>query len=306
MVGDHLDVLIPVFLGEIIIVEAVVLIVQLIFKTGILKKLFEVFSLHSDRDASRELRIHVETLQSDFYGGDPAVVDRHGIVFKISCQGPEILAALLQRYPCGALRRDELVRFVRADFPSVGDEYTLVWEGYKDACDWSKPHYWQVRAITATGDAVPTIFDREKAVLNQVPMKVWSQLQHEGQADFEGKHYTADMVLGTSRRGLKVTYTTDTRPTENIIHFAKDSDLFICEGMFGEEDKRDRALETCHMLYTEAAQLAVQANVRRLWLTHFSPSMPEPELSLPQAAAFFPSVECGFDGKSIDLVFEEE
>ncbi len=149
-------------------------------------------------------------------------------------------------------------------------------------------------------------FDREKAVLNQVPMKVWSQLQHEGQADFEGKHYTADMVLGTSRRGLKVTYTTDTRPTENIIHFAKDSDLFICEGMFGEEDKRDRALETCHMLYTEAAQLAVQANVRRLWLTHFSPSMPEPELSLPQAAAFFPSVECGFDGKSIDLVFEEE
>ena len=39
---------------------------------------------------------------------------------------------------------------------SVGDEYTFVWEGYKDACDWSKLHYWQVRAITATGDAAWT------------------------------------------------------------------------------------------------------------------------------------------------------
>ncbi len=148
-------------------------------------------------------------------------------------------------------------------------------------------------------------FDREKALRNQVPMKVWSKLQHEGKAELDGQHYTADMVLGLPRKGLKITFTTDTRPTENIVRFAQDSDLFICEGMFGEEDKLDRALQTYHMLYSEAANLAVRANVQRLWLTHFSPSMPEPEQYLSKATAIFPSTECGFDGKYIELTYPE-
>lgn len=148
-------------------------------------------------------------------------------------------------------------------------------------------------------------FDREKALQNGVPMKVWSRLQREETVELDGQRYTADMVLGPPRQGLKVTFTTDTRPTENIVRFAQDSDLFICEGMFGEADKRERALQTYHMLYTEAAQLALSAKVKRLWLTHFSPSMPEPEEYLPQAAAIFPSTECGFDGKSIELTYVE-
>ena len=149
-------------------------------------------------------------------------------------------------------------------------------------------------------------FDREKALQNGVPMRVWSVLQHEGTAEWEGQHYTADMILGPPRKGIKVTFTTDTRPTPNIVRFAQNSDLFICEGMFGEKEKRERALQTGHMLYTEAARLAQQANVRRLWLTHFSPSMPDPEVFLPQATALFPSTECGFDGKSTDLCWTEE
>ncbi len=147
-------------------------------------------------------------------------------------------------------------------------------------------------------------FDCEKARLNGVPLRIWSHLQHHGAIDYESRHYTPDMVLGPPRKGLKVTFTTDTRPVENIVRFAADSDLFICEGMFGEEDKRDRALDTYHMLYTEAAQMAQRAKVRRLWLTHFSPSMPDPEEFLPLAAAIFPAAECGFDGKSIDLAYE--
>ena len=52
--------------------------------------------------------------------------------------------------------------------------------------------------------------------------------------------YTPDMVLGPERKGIKVTYTTDTRPTESILRNAKGSDLFICEGMYGEEDKIEK------------------------------------------------------------------
>ncbi len=48
---------------------------------------------------------------------------------------------------------------------------------------------------------------------------------------------TPDMVLGPPRKGLKLTYTTDTRPTNSIRENAKDSDLFICEGMYGEKEK---------------------------------------------------------------------
>ena len=53
--------------------------------------------------------------------------------------------------------------------------------------------------------------------------------------ELDGRILTPDMVLGAPRKGIKVTYTTDTRPTESIRENAKDSDLFICEGMYGEK-----------------------------------------------------------------------
>ncbi len=56
----------------------------------------------------------------------------------------------------------------------------------------------------------------------------------------DGITYTPDMVLGPARKGIKLTYTTDTRPTESILQNAKDSDLFICEGMYGEERKQKK------------------------------------------------------------------
>ncbi len=148
-------------------------------------------------------------------------------------------------------------------------------------------------------------FDKEKAIANQVPLKLWAVLQKEQTVEHEGIIYTPDMVLGEARKGLKVTYTTDTRPTPGIINNACGSDLLICEGMFAEEDKLSRAVETGHMLFREAAQIAKEAAVRRLWLTHYSPSLDKPEEGLSAAAAIFPAAECGFDGKNIELRFEE-
>lgn len=81
------------------------------------------------------------------------------------------------------------------------------------------------------------------------------------------------MVLGPARKGIKLTYTTDTRPTESIKQNAKHSDLFICEGMYGEKDKQKKAKEYKHMTFYEAAQLAKEAEVKEMWLTHYSPSL---------------------------------
>ena len=148
-------------------------------------------------------------------------------------------------------------------------------------------------------------FDKEKALKNEVPLKVWSKLQHQDSVIYNGVVYTSDMVLGAPRKGLKVTYTTDTRPVKNIAVHAAGSDLLICEGMFAEEDKLERAIETGHMLFSEAAGIASQAQVKKLWLTHYSPSLEYPEEGLSFASAVFPQTECGFDGKTEDLLFEE-
>ncbi len=120
-------------------------------------------------------------------------------------------------------------------------------------------------------------FDIERAKAQGIPMQCWNPLQKGETVELDGRILTPDMVLGAPRKGIKVTYTTDTRPTESIRENAKDSDLFICEGMYGEKEKAAKAVEYKHMTFYEAAQLAREAQVGELWLTHYSPSLTRPE-----------------------------
>jgi len=118
--------------------------------------------------------------------------------------------------------------------------------------------------------------------------------------------FTPEMVLGEKRKGLRVTYCTDTRPTDSILQHAKEADLFICEGMYGEQDKLKKAKENKHMTFYEAAEIARKAEPERLWLTHYSPSLNRPEEYLPAARKIFPKTETCKDGKTITLLFEDE
>ena len=119
------------------------------------------------------------------------------------------------------------------------------------------------------------------------------------------KTYTPDMVLGPPRKGLKLTYTTDTRPTESIRRNAENSDLFICEGMYGEKEKAAKAVEYKHMTFYEAAEIARAANVREMWLTHYSPSLTRPEPYMDEVRKIFPKAKAGKDGMSVELMFED-
>ena len=116
---------------------------------------------------------------------------------------------------------------------------------------------------------------------------------------------TPDMVLVPPRKGIKLTYTTDTRPTDSIRENAKDSDLFICEGMYGEKEKAAKAVEYKHMTFYEAAELAKEANVGEMWLTHYSPSLTKPEHYMNDVKKIFPRAKAGKDGMSVDLMFED-
>lgn len=149
-------------------------------------------------------------------------------------------------------------------------------------------------------------FQPERARAAGVPLKLWSVLQRQTHAELDGRVYTSDMVLTPPRRGIKVVYASDTRPVPAIAAAAHDCDLLICEGMYGDPDKLPRAKEAGHMMMSEAAHIAAEAGAHRLWYTHYSPAMPEPEIWLDDARALFPHAELGHDGLSIDLPFPEE
>ena len=150
-------------------------------------------------------------------------------------------------------------------------------------------------------------FDAARARELAIPLPFWSRLQKGETIEHEGNTYTPEMVLGAPRRGLKLTYCTDTRPTPGIAAAAADSDLFICEGMYGEDEMLPKALENRHMLFSEAARLAADAGgVRELWLTHYSPSLTNPKAFREVARAIFPNTFTPRDGWTKTLIFDEE
>ena len=112
--------------------------------------------------------------------------------------------------------------------------------------------------------------------------------------------------MGQERRGLKVAYCTDTRPVPVIAEMAEGADLFICEGMYGEPDKEEKARAHKHMTFYDAARLARQAGCRQLWLTHYSPSLTRPDEYMGAVREIFPHSQAGRDGKSAELRFEDE
>ena len=148
-------------------------------------------------------------------------------------------------------------------------------------------------------------FDVNRALQLNIPKNYWNRLQKGEIIETEAGTLTPDMVLGEPRKGLKVTYCTDTRPTESIVRAAAGADLFICEGMYGEPEKQQKAREYKHMTFYEAAELARRADVKELWLTHYSPSLTRPEEYMREVRAIFPNAVAAKDGRSVDLMFEE-
>ncbi len=147
-------------------------------------------------------------------------------------------------------------------------------------------------------------FDVDRAKEADVPLPYWSRLQKGEIIEDGDKIYTPDMVLGPPRKGLKVTYSTDTRPCQTIADHAKGSDVFICEGMYAEKDKSEKAKQYKHMTFYEAARLAAAADPDELWLTHFSPSLVGAERYMKDVKKIFPRASLGYDGRTVELDFE--
>lgn len=149
-------------------------------------------------------------------------------------------------------------------------------------------------------------FQLEKAQELGIDKRFWNRLQKGESVETTQGLITPDKVMGPPRKGIKLTYCTDTRPTEGIVKNASGADLFICEGMYGEPEKKEKAREYKHMTFLEAADMAKRAGVKKMWLTHFSPSLVRPEDYMDGVRKIFPQAEAGKDGKTAELLFEED
>ncbi len=189
------------------------------------------------------------------------------------------------------------IHFIELDQP----QQTLHLCGYKITAfrvNHNVPCYGYTLEIDRIGQ-----FQLEEAKRLQIPQKFWNRLQKGNICEEDGRIFTPDMVLGPPRKGIKVTYCTDTRPIPAIVENAKGSDLFICEGMYAEKEKEVKARQYKHMTFYEAAKMAKEAQVEELWLTHFSPSLVKGDPYMDSVRAIFPNAHLGKDGKTRELDF---
>lgn len=148
-------------------------------------------------------------------------------------------------------------------------------------------------------------FQPQAATELGVPVKYWRTL-HSGESvtlKEDGRLITPDMVTIANRRPIKLTYVTDTLPFRDIADLARGSQLFICEGMYGDRDKKQSMNEKGHMLMQDACLLAQKAGVERLWLTHYSPAETNPAYYDKELKKLFGEVTISSDG--IRLLIKE-
>ena len=196
------------------------------------------------------------------------------------------------------------VRLQEADGPLALD---ALWEG------------WPAGAVLrpfATRHRVPSVgyrlelpragrFDPARARALGVPVQQWKLLQKGQSVAVEGRTVQPAQVLGAPRKGLSVVFSGDTAPCPYYLQAAHDADLLICDATYALPEQEDQARQWGHSTFGQSASLAAQARAKRLWLTHYSPMITDPEEYAAQAQSIFPAAECGFDGKCITLQYEE-
>jgi ribonuclease Z len=148
-------------------------------------------------------------------------------------------------------------------------------------------------------------FDPDKARELGIPEgPLWGQIHRGNPVTLpDGRTITPDALVGPPRPGRTVVYTGDTRPHPAVVAAARGADLLIHEATFGD-DERERAVETGHATAREAAEVAREAGVRKLVLTHISPryTRDAPEL-LAEAQSVFPEVAIARDGMTVEVGF---
>lgn len=144
-------------------------------------------------------------------------------------------------------------------------------------------------------------FLREKAIELGVPVgPLFGKLHNGEEVEVDGRIIKPEQVLGEKRVGKKITYSGDTRPCEEMIQLAKNSDLLIHEATYEKEDYT-HAIDNSHSTSIEAAEIAKSANVKELILTHISTRYTTDENIEKEAQEIFEKTKVAKDFMEITL-----
>lgn len=141
-----------------------------------------------------------------------------------------------------------------------------------------------------------SVFDPGKAKALDIPVKFWKTLHSGESVNISGRTVSPDQVTSGQRKPLRVTYITDTVYFEGLTEFAKNSQLLICEGMYGSDEYIPKMREKGHMVFSDAARIAVLSGAQELWLTHYSPALSSPEEYEENVKAIFENTVISRDG----------
>ncbi len=146
-------------------------------------------------------------------------------------------------------------------------------------------------------------FNREVAekIFGIPPGPLYSKITKGESIIWNGKVITPEMILGEPKKGRKVVYTGDTRPTKRTVEVSRDADVLIHDASF-TEDLKDWAVESGHSTAKEAAIVAKEANVKKLLLTHISARYSKDSSPLiEEAKKIFENVEVAKDFMEIEV-----
>ena len=153
-------------------------------------------------------------------------------------------------------------------------------------------------------DMRPGRFNRERAIeLGIKPGPLFSRLQSGHTITVDGREIRPEQVLGPPRPGRKVVYTGDTRPCESVVEASRGADLLIHDSSMSEEVKQ-YAIEYMHSTALEAAEVAKEAGVRRLILTHISARYSDLESAMrleEEAKRVFENVEVAKELMTVEV-----
>jgi ribonuclease Z len=151
----------------------------------------------------------------------------------------------------------------------------------------------------------PGFFNVAEAKSHHIPEgRLYGVLQHGYDIVYHGELIRSNQVTGPPRVGRKIGISGDTRPTTKLANFFTKCDLLVYESTYGH-DRYRKALENFHSTALEAASLARDAQVKRLFLTHFSTRYEEISGLLEEARSVHKNVEAAEDLKIVDIPYDE-
>lgn len=145
------------------------------------------------------------------------------------------------------------------------------------------------------------VFNPQKAKALGIDVKYWKELHAGKSVIMDGQEITQEMVTDEQRKPIKLTYMTDTKYFDDMVDFARDSDLLVSEGMYGDDEYIGKMEEKGHMVFSQSAGLALESASKLLWLTHYSPALVNPNDYKESVQKIFADTVISRDGEKITL-----